>query len=171
MPLLYIKALHVIFMVSWFAGLFFLGRFFIYHKEAIEKNEQSIIDLSISACRRVWYIIVLPSLILTILFGSYLAYKIGAYREGWLHFKLMIVILFVFYNIYLAKLRKAFYQNKPTPKSWKLRLINEVPFFFLVTIIFTVYLKDLFSGLWALFVLIMIVFILSSSLYLFKKKS
>ena len=157
MILLHIKALHVIFMVSWFAGLFFLGRMLIYIKQAEKNQEPSIITHSTKAARRVWYIITLPSLILTICFGSYLAYKLGAYREGWFHFKLLLVLLFIAYNIYCESLRRRFIHKKPTPSIWKLRLLNEVPFLFLISIIFTVYLKNLFSGLWSLLVLLLVI--------------
>ena len=156
---LYIKALHVIFMVSWFAGAFFLGRLLIYFKEGTDKPSQDIVDLCTSGTRRVWFIIILPSMILTIIMGLWLAMKLGAFREGWLHIKLLMVIAYVYYTFYINRLRKKLINNEPTPSSWKLRLINEVPFFFLVGIVFTVYLKNLFSGLWALIVMGMLVVI------------
>tara|TARA_A100001015_G_scaffold248808_1_gene286432 strand:+ start:7464 stop:7997 length:534 start_codon:yes stop_codon:yes gene_type:complete len=156
MTLLYLKALHVIFMVTWFAGLFFLGRMLIYIKDAEKESNSIIIDHSIKAAKRVWYIITLPSMLLTIGLGLTLAYKIGAYREGWFHFKMLLMIFFVAYNLYIAKLRIHFLKGKKTPDAWKLRLLNEIPFVFLISIIFTVYLKNLFSGIWALFVLLLI---------------
>ncbi len=169
LTVLYVKAFHVVFMVSWFAGLFFLGRMLIYIKKAQEEAQFEVEQMAISGARRVWYIITLPSLCLTIGLGLYLAYQIGAYREGWLHFKLMMVIMFVFYNFYLARLRKRSANQGQLPSQWKLRLINEVPFFFLVAIILTVYLKDLFSGLWALFVLVLVLAAVSMVSYLVMK--
>ena len=156
-------------MVSWFAGAFFLGRLLIYFKEATDKPSQDIVDLCTSGTRRVWFIIILPSMILTIIMGLWLAMKLGAFREGWLHIKLLMVIAYVYYTFYINRLRKKLINNEPTPSSWKLRLINEVPFFFLVGIVFTVYLKNLFSGLWAFLVVIIIAVLLTMVLLLGKK--
>ncbi|RAP29904.1 hypothetical protein DID78_02935 [Candidatus Marinamargulisbacteria bacterium SCGC AG-343-D04] len=171
MTILYIKALHVIFMVSWFAGLFFLGRMLIYIKDAEKNNEERVKKHSSQAAKRVWYIITLPSMLLTVGLGLTLAYHLGAYREGWFHFKMLLVIFFIMYNLYLARLRKKFIRNEKTPSSWKLRLINEVPFIFLIAIIFTVYLKNLFSGIWALLVLgLIIAFAILLTFFARKKK-
>ena len=69
MKILYFKAFHVTGMVAWFAALFFLGRMYIYHKEAQEKKETSLIKLLEGAEKRVVNIILLPSMILTTIFG------------------------------------------------------------------------------------------------------
>ncbi len=169
MTILYLKAFHIIFIVSLFAGLFFLGRMLIYLKEANETGPQPIIDLSISAAKRVWYIITLPSLIITLGIGLTIAYHIGAFREGWMHLKLLLVILLVCYTFYINKLRLRLSKNEPSPKSWQLRLINEVPFFFLVAIVFTVYMKNLFSGIWAILVMAMLAVIIILLMMLRKK--
>ena len=171
MYILTLKSLHIIFMVSWFAGLFFMGRVLIYQKEAFDNGKQDIFDLTKSAAFRVWYIITLPSMLLTIGFGLSLAWYLGAFREGWLHMKLLLVFSFAFYNLFLNKLRIKLADRSPVPKSWQLRLINEVPFLFLVGIIFTVYMKDFFSGLWALLVVILIAALISMIVYVKRKKS
>lgn len=171
MTLIYFKILHIIFMVSWFAGLFFLGRMLIYQNEAIETNDESIFNLTLKGAKRVWYIITLPSLILTTFFGLSLALNIGAFREGWMHLKLMFVLAFIFYNFYLNSLRIKLSKKAKTMKNWKMRLLNEVPFFFLVTIVFTVYMKNLFSGIWALLVVIMFASFISFLIYLKKRKN
>ena len=161
MILLYLKPLHVIFMVSWFAALFFLGRMYIYHLEALQNNppDQSIITLCINAERRILYIILLPSIILTSLFGFALVYYTGAFKEGWLHFKLMLILAFFYYNFYLVKFRKKLLSLENLPPAWKMRLMNEVPFLFLVGISFTVYMKSTFSSLWAILVVILIIIV------------
>jgi putative membrane protein len=152
MHYLTLKALHIIFIVSWFAGLFFLGRILVYHREALEKDESEkkiLLPLFESAAKRVWYIITLPSLLITIGLGLTLMMQIGAFREGWFHFKFLFVALFIAYNIYLEKIRRAFARGELKLSSIRLRLLNEVPFLFLVAITFTVFSKSFFSGLWA----------------------
>ena len=87
-----------------------------------------------------------------------------------MHLKLMFVLLFIFYNFYLNSLRIKFSKKEKTMKNWKLRLLNEVPFFFLVAIVFTVYMKDLFSGIWALLVVIMFACFVTFIMYIKKRK-
>lgn len=161
MILLYLKPLHVIFMVSWFAALFFLGRMYIYHLEALQNKppDQSIITLCINAERRILYIILYPSILLTTIFGFALVYYTGAFKEGWLHFKLMLIFAFFYYNYFLIKFRNKLLKPKHLPPSWKMRLMNEVPFLFLVGISFTVYMKSTFSSLWAILVVILIIIV------------
>jgi putative membrane protein len=171
MTFLYVlKSLHIISLISWFAGIFFLGRMLIYHKEALEENSADIIRLAQGGAKRVWYIITLPSMLLAFIFGTILAIQIGAFREGWMHLKFMLVLIFIAYNFYLNKLRLKLAEQKPTPKSWQLRLINEVPFLFLVAIVFTVYMKDLFSGIWAFLVVVLIAITVTLALIISKKR-
>ena len=73
MNLQYYYIFHVLFMVAWFAGVFFLGRMLIYERDAVEKKEQAVIDLAQKAGFRVWYIITLPSMVLTVFFGLTIA--------------------------------------------------------------------------------------------------
>ena len=169
MTILYLKAIHVIVMVSWFSGIFFLGRMLIYQKEAIQKNSPDNIELTKAGAKRVWYIITLPSMILTFGFGTALGIEIGAFKEGWMHMKFMLVVLFIMYNFYINKLRIRLANNEPTPKAWQLRLINEIPFFFLVAIIFTVYMKNLFSGIWALLVVLLFAITVTLAITISKK--
>lgn len=175
MDIQYLRALHVISMVAWFSGLFFLGRMMVYFSQAQSKPEaekNAITELVTGAQKRVLYIITMPAMTLTIIFGSMLMTKTGALREGWFHLKLLFVILFVFYNIYIFKLRKAMIQHKATPSTLKLRLLNEGPFIFLIIIVFTVFLKNFFSGLWAGTVLVIAILILAViTRLMFKKKN
>lgn len=157
MHYLTLKALHIIFIVSWFAGLFFLGRVLVYHREALDKNEPDkgiLVPVFEGAGKRVWYIITLPSMLITLGLGLTLMVHTGAFREGWFHFKVLFIALFIFYNVYLEKIRRAFSRGEKKLSSIKLRLINEVPFLFLIAITFTVFMKSFFSGLWAVLVVI-----------------
>ena len=170
MFILYLQPLHVIFMVSWFAAIFFLGRMYIYHQQELESDtpNQGIIDLCEKAERRLVYIILIPSLLFTTIIGFALMYYTNAFREGWFHLKFSLVLLFFYYNHRLVKLRKLFLQKQPVMSSWKLRIFNEIPFLFLVSIVFTVYLKGLFSSLWAAIMVVVVILFILLSLFVYR---
>ena len=151
-----LKALHIIFMVSWFSGIFFLGRILIYHSEALEKSEEKtyLVPFFLKSERNIIWIILIPSIIFTAIFGVLMMLLTNAHYQGWFHIKITLVFAFLFYNGYLLRLRRLIRLEQPHPRGFKLRLINEVPFFFLVGIVFTVYHKDFFSGIWAVLVLL-----------------
>ena len=144
MILLYLKAGHVITMVAWFAALFFLGRMYIYHKEALSAKpiKHAVVELCEGAEKRIIYIILVPSAILTTLIGFILAYQINAFSQGWFHIKLSFLLIFFYYNHVMIKLRKRFNNQSKTPSVSTLRLLNEVPFILLILIVLTVYLKN-----------------------------
>lgn len=157
--LLYIKALHVISMVTWFAGLFYVVRLFIYRVESESKPEpnKTILTEQLDLmAKRLWYYITWPGMVLTVSFGLYLMIKSGFYRFGWMHLKLAMVFLLILYHLKCGKIRKALIQGTNTLTSIKLRIFNEVPTLLLVGIIFTIYLKDFFSGLWGITVLVLL---------------
>lgn len=138
----FLRSLHVVFLIAWFSGLFFLGRMFIYHAEAEEKSlteKNAIQEFTKKAIRRVWNIIVLPSTLISLVVGLTLAIKLGSFKEPWFHFKLTMVVLFFGYIHACAKLKKrALTGNKPLKNSIGLRLFNELPFLFVAVITFTV---------------------------------
>lgn len=150
------KALHIIFMVSWFSALFFLGRVLIYHSEVLEKDEEKklFVPFFLKSERNIIWIILIPSILLTATFGTIMMFLTRAHYQGWFHIKLSLIMAFLFYNGYLLRLRRHIRLERPHPKGVKLRLLNEVPFFFLVGIVFTVYHKNFFSGIWAVLVLL-----------------
>ena len=169
----YFKALHIIFMVTWFAGVWFMGRMLIYHKDANKQPEdekEPVLDLLIGAARRTWYIIIIPSMTITILLGSHMAVQSGALRQGWFHFKLLFLILFILYNFYLNKLRKTLIKESCPLSTIKLRVLNEIPFLFLVIIVFTVYSRNFFSGIWAGGVLFGVSILIGFLVKLYKKR-
>ena len=152
MSILYLKALHIIFITAWFSGLFFWGRMLIYTSEAQSKSqaEQDIlIPFFKSSIKRVLWIIVIPSLLLTVTFGTLMMLKLGVYREGWFHIKMLLVLLFLAYHLVLFRKMKQIFSNTYRGKPIMLRLLNEVPFVFLIAIVFTVFLRSFFSGVWA----------------------
>jgi len=138
----FLKAFHIIFLVSWFSGLFFLGRMFIYHAEAEEKSaleRNAVQEFTRNAIKRVWNIIILPSMILTIILGLTLMVKLGSIHEPWFHFKLTMLILFFGYIHACAKIKKKILTGSaPLKNSVGLRLFNELPFLFVAVITFTV---------------------------------
>jgi protoporphyrinogen IX oxidase len=144
------KSLHLIFMVSWLAGLFFLGRVMIYFVEAEDKPEKTAIQSFLSGgMKRVMSIVVWPSLIFTTAFGLHLAMVTDAFAMPWFHLKMLLVILLIGYTHGLWSLSRKMIDGRKKPSVAKLRILNELPFVFLITIVFAVVLKDIAAALMA----------------------
>ncbi|PWH85723.1 protoporphyrinogen oxidase HemJ [Brumimicrobium oceani] len=141
-----LKALHIIFMVSWFAGLFYIVRLFIYHTEAQEKSEQEKNILSAQFTimeKKLWWIITTPAMILTLVFGiSMLIVNPALLKMPWMHLKLTFVALLLVYHfksqLIMGKMHKSIFKWS----SNQLRLWNEVATLALVAIVFLVSLKN-----------------------------
>ena len=141
--MLWLKAFHIIFVVTWFSGLFYLPRLFVYHAKAtdlISKERFKIME------KKLYYYIATPSGILTILFGLSLMsiHFIGYLQMPWLHLKLGLVFLLVLYHIYLGKLLRDFKQDRNIRSHTFYRFINEVPTFFLIAIVLLAVIKPIF---------------------------
>jgi len=152
MDLAYIKALHIIFVVTWFAGLFYIVRLFIYFAEAEEKEETAKTILQTQyklMSKRLWYIITWPSAILASFFAFWMLYLEPSYLlMPWMHVKLSFVLALYFYH---AGCHKVFIQQqKGVVKytSFKLRIWNEVATVLLFAIVFLVVLKSTISWVW-----------------------
>lgn len=152
MDLAYIKALHIIFVVSWFAGLFYIVRLFIYFAEAEEKEEtaKSILQTQYKLMsKRLWYIITWPSAILASFFAFWMLYLEPSYLlMPWMHVKLSFVLALYFYH---AGCHKIFVQQQKgivKYTSFKLRIWNEVATILLFAIVFLVVLKSTISWIW-----------------------
>ena len=133
--MLYIKALHIIFMVTWFAGLFYLPRLFVYHAQTTDETSHNRFVLME---RRLYFGIAMPGAVLTTLFGVWMlqAYAWAAYKaHGWLHAKLLLVALLWAYHIYCGKLRRDFASGRNTRSHVWYRWFNEVPTLLLVGIV------------------------------------
>ena len=139
--MLWIKSLHIIFMVTWFAGLFYLPRLFVYHAMA---EDQASIDRFKIMQRKLYYGIMAPGAILTILFGLWLWLGYG-FSGGWLHIKLALVIILIGYHFYCGRLLKAFKEDRNSHGHVFFRWFNEFPVLILFAVIFLVELKP-FSG-------------------------
>lgn len=135
--MLWIKAFHIIFMVTWFAGLFYLPRLFVYHAMSDDRISH---DRFIIMERKLFWGITTPGGILTIVFGFILASaNDGAvWMTGWFQIKFALVIALVLYHIYCGKLVKDFKLNKNTKSHVWFRWFNEAPVIALIVIIILV---------------------------------
>lgn len=133
--MLWTKALHLIFMVTWFAGMFYLPRLFVYH--AMSEDSVSIERFKIME-RKLYYGIMTPGGLLTLLFGLWTLWLNGwAVYAGmlWLHVKLALVGMLVIYHIYCGKLLQDFKHDRNRHSHVWYRWFNEVPVLFLFAII------------------------------------
>lgn len=141
-----VKSLHLIFMVSWFAGLFYIVRLFIYHTEAQQKSAEAkniLSDQFKIMEKRLWWIITTPAMILTLLFGIWMLVEVPGYlKMPWMHLKLSFVGLLLIYHFVCQKIMFDMSKEKFKWKSNGLRLWNEVATLGLVSIIFLVVMKD-----------------------------
>ncbi|NBV41343.1 protoporphyrinogen IX oxidase [bacterium] len=159
MLLFYVKAAHVVAVVSWFSGLFFLVRMMIYHVEALQASppKTEIVELMELAERRISGIILNPMMVATILLGTVLVYLTGALYEPWLHVKLFFVLVLMAYHFYCLKMKSQLKIGRVPMRSASLRLFNEVPFFLLVGIVVTVYVHSAVAGIAAVGILAAVV--------------
>ena len=134
--MLWIKALHIIFMVCWFAGLFYLPRLFVYH--AMSKDQTSNERFKVME-RKLFYGIMTPSMILTIGFGFWLMSY--GFSGAWLHTKLLLVAILVIYHLWCGITLNRFKQNKNAHSHVFFRWLNEVPVLLLFAIIILVVVK------------------------------
>jgi putative membrane protein len=167
---LYIKALHIIFIVTWFAGMFYMPRLFIYNREAAEKPqpEKNILQEQFGIMmKRLWFGITWPSAILTFVFGPWMWYLLGGFPQ-WLMIKLCFVVgLYVYHFtlhvIYLQQTRGVFKYS-----SQQLRIWNEVATIFLVAIVMLAVVKQNMSVVWGIVGLIACVILLMSAIKIYK---
>ncbi|HYF32890.1 MAG TPA: CopD family protein [Chitinophagaceae bacterium] len=167
---LYIKALHIIFIVTWFSGMFYIVRLFIYNTEAGEKPdmEKNVLRTQFAVMiRRLWLGITWPSAVLTIGLGLYLWQLLGT-AFPWLMIKLGFVAGLVLYHlslhvIYMQQMRGVFRYS-----SMQLRIWNEVATVFLVAIVMLATVKQEISVVWGLTGLIGLMILLMSAIRIYK---
>lgn len=150
----YAKALHVIGFVSWFAGLFYIPRLYIYDVEAEAREpaaRRALQDQLRVMARRLWYGITWPAMILTFVFGGWMLMPrlLGSMPwEGWLLVKLGLVAGLVGYHLLCGRIRKQLVAGTCRWSSQGLRMWNELATLFLVAIVFDAVLKTLGNVLW-----------------------
>ncbi|MDQ2751490.1 MAG: CopD family protein [Bacteroidota bacterium] len=167
----YIKALHIIFVVTWFAGMFYMPRLFIYNTEAAEKKEpeKEILHKQFTIMmKRLWYVITVPSALLTLVFGPWMWILLNALPQ-WLFIKLIFVVLLYFYFISLHLIFKQQLRGIYKYTSQQLRVWNEVATIFLFAIVMLAVVKQAISLAWGLGGLILFIIVLMSAITIYKK--
>ena len=136
------KALHLIAVISWMAGLLYLPRIFVYHSET---NKNEIQETFKIMERRLFLYIMNPAMILSWLFGFLLIHSVGlhSFKEFWLFAKLILVVSLTFYHFFLFSCLKKFSINNNDRSPKFFRIINEVPTVLLIVIIFLVVFKPI----------------------------
>ena len=135
--MLWIKSLHIIFMVTWFAGLFYLPRLFVYH--TMSDDRPSIERFKVME-RKLFYGIMTPGAVLTIVFGVWLWLSYG-FSGGWLHAKLALVAVLIAYHLYCGKLLADFKHDRNRHGHVYYRWFNEIPVVILIAVVILVVVK------------------------------
>jgi len=122
---LWIKSLHIVFTVTWFAGLFYLPRLFVYHALTDPTDRTSVERFKVME-RKLYYGIMAPGAVLTIVFGAWLWLGYG-FAGGWLYAKLGVVVALVVYHLWCGKLLQDFKHDRNTKSHVWFRWFNEAP--------------------------------------------
>jgi len=169
----YILSLHIIFIVTWFAGLFYIVRLFIYHTEAEVKSEpeKSILQTQYKLMeKRLWFGITWPSMILTVIFGGWMIYlNPGILQNAYFILKLCFVGGLILYHFQCHVIFKQLKNDIIKWTSFKLRLWNEVATVFLVAIVFLIILKSNTGFIWGMLGLIIFSATLMLAIQIYKK--
>lgn len=169
----YIKALHLIFVITWFAGLFYIPRLFIYHIEASQKPEpeKGILGNQFKLMtRRLWYIITWPSAILATFFAVWLLILAPTWLQmPWMHVKLGFVLLLFIYH---GKCHHIFLQLQRDEVKWtsnQMRIWNEGSTLILFAVVFLVILKDAFNWIYGVIGILLLAIMLMLGIKLYKR--
>jgi putative membrane protein len=173
MDFLYVKALHIIFIVTWFAGLFYIVRLFMYHVEAEKKDEPAKETLQTQyklMSKRLWYMITWPSAILASIFGFWMLYKSPYFLEmPWMHIKLSFVLALYVYHGFCHSIYKQLQNDIIKYTAFKLRIINEAPTIILFAVVFLVTLQSAINWIWGVVGIILFGVLLMLGIRLYKK--
>lgn len=142
----YIKSLHLIFVITWFAGLFYIPRLFIYHIEAAQKPspEKEILTQQLKLMtKRLWYIITWPSAVLAVLFAIWLLILMPSWlSQPWMHVKLAFVLLLIIYHLKTHQIFRQLQRDEVNYTSRFMRIWNEGATLILFAIVFLAILKN-----------------------------
>lgn len=148
----YFKAFHIIGFVSWFAGMFYLVRIFVYHAEADDKPEHLKEDWKTQFTKmswRVYKIICNPGMMITWTFGLLMLFTNPSILEqSWIQAKLILLVLLTLYHLYCKSIIKKQEKDLQTYSSFQFRLLNELPTLFLVSIVLLAVVKDVLNFLY-----------------------
>ena len=123
--MLWVKALHIIFMVTWFAGLFYLPRLFVYHAQAAPDDRIGIERFKLME-RKLYFGIMAPGAILTVVFGMWMWLGYGV-TGAWLHAKVTFVLVLIAFHVYLGFLLRDFARDRNRHGHVFYRWLNEIP--------------------------------------------
>lgn len=172
MTFLYLKAIHIIFIVTWFAGLFYMPRLFIYMTEAYEKPEpeKSILLKQFKIMSsRLWFGITWPSAVVTLVLGTSLIVNQPEWlQQGFMHVKLTLVFFLYVYHFSLHYIFRLLKNDVVRYSSQQLRLWNEVATLFLISIVFIIVLKNALSMVWGLAGLIAVMILIFAGIRIYK---
>lgn len=166
----YIKALHIIFIVTWFSGMFYVVRLFIYNTEAREKNdvEKEILQRQFTIMiRRLWLGITWPSAILTLILGIWMA-SFYEHIPQWLWIKIAFVAGLYLYHFSLQKIYIDQAKGKFRYSSGQLRIWNEIATIFLIVIVMLATVKDNMSWIYGITGLLLFIILLMSAIKIYK---
>jgi putative membrane protein len=135
--MLWVKALHIVFVVAWFAGLFYLPRLFVYHAQS---RDPAAVETFKVMERKLYRGIMTPCMVLTLVFGAWLWLGFGV-TGRWLHAKLVLVAVLVGYHFWMGKLRTDFARDANVHDPVFYRWVNELPLVLLVAIVILVVVK------------------------------
>lgn len=135
----WIKALHIIAIISWMAGMLYLPRLFIYHSDCDPSSQQAQTFAVMEA--RLMKVIMNPAMVVSWVLGLYLAWQVHAFQGGWLHAKIAAVVALSGVHGYFSKAVKSFGRGQyvRTPRHW--RIMNEVPTLLMIAIVILVVVK------------------------------
>lgn len=172
MDILYIKALHIIFVISWFAGLLYIIRLFIYHTEAEVKPEavrKALRDQFRIMEKRLWYVITWPAAILATGFGLWMVYRQELWTVPWMQVKLGLTMLLWVYHLVTHMLFKRLQKDIIRWNSMHLRIWNEVATLWLVAIVFVVVLKGTLNWVYGTLGFFAVAFLLLIAIRIYKR--
>lgn len=169
----YIKSLHLIFVITWFAGLFYIPRLFIYQIEAFNKRspEKEILgeQLKIMA-RRLWFIITWPSSILATLFAVWLIVIQPTWLEqSWMHVKLLFVVLLIIYHLKTHQIFNQLQKGLVRYTSGFMRIWNEVSTIILFSVVFLAILKNSINWIFGVIGIFVLAILLMLGIRLYKR--
>jgi len=169
----YIKSLHLIFVVTWFAGLFYIPRLFIYHIEASEKPapDREILTKQLKLMtKRLWYIITWPSALLCTLFAIWLLVLMpGWLQQPWMHVKLAFVLVLFFYHGRNHLIFKQLQRDEVRYTSRYMRIWNEVATLVLFAVVFLVILKSAINWIFGVIGILVLGILLMLGIRLYKR--
>ncbi|HLU81686.1 MAG TPA: CopD family protein [Flavobacteriaceae bacterium] len=169
----YFKALHLIFVITWFAGLFYIPRLFVYQIEASQKPspEREILGKQLKLmAKRLWFIITWPSAILAVVFATVLLTLQPIWLlQSWMHVKLGFVLLLIIYHLKCHQLFRKLQKDKIEWSSNKMRLFNEGSTIILFSVIFIMMLRNALNWVFGLIGLLLLIVILMLGYKIYKR--